>query len=80
MESMKGRTQSPRMKCKKSISVCYIMIVLLLSPTDYGYPVIISVNVVYVDRHGERQEIHGKVGDNVLYLAHRYGIQMEGQL
>lgn len=36
------------------------------------------VNVVYVDRDGSRHEIRGKVGDNVLYLAHRYGIEMEG--
>ena len=31
-----------------------------------------------VDRDGERHEIKGKVGDNVLYLAHRYNIEMEG--
>lgn len=36
------------------------------------------VNVVFVDRDGERHEIKGKVGDNALYLAHRYGIEMEG--
>ena len=37
-----------------------------------------SVNVVFVDRDGDRHEVRGKVGDNVLYLAHRYGIEMEG--
>ena len=31
-----------------------------------------------MDRDGERHEVRGKVGDNVLYLAHRYGIEMEG--
>ena len=36
------------------------------------------VNVVFIDRDGSRHEIRGKVGDNVLYLAHRYGIEMEG--
>ena len=36
------------------------------------------VNVVFVDRDGERHEVKGKVGDNVLYLAHRHGIEMEG--
>ena len=36
------------------------------------------VNVVYIDRDGSRHEIKGKVGDNALYLAHRYGIEMEG--
>jgi len=29
------------------------------------------VRVVYVDRDGKRTEVRGKVGDNVLYLAHR---------
>ena len=41
---------------------------------------VVSVNVVYIDRHGERREIRGKVGDNALYLAYRYGIEMEGEL
>lgn len=36
------------------------------------------VNVLYVDRDGDCHNIRGKVGDNVLYLAHRYGIEMEG--
>ena len=35
--------------------------------------------MVYVDKDGSRHEIRGKVGDNVLYLAHRYGIEMEGE-
>lgn len=36
------------------------------------------VNVVYVDRNNVKHKIRGKVGDNVLYLAHRYGIELEG--
>ncbi|XP_045507757.1 adrenodoxin-like protein 1, mitochondrial [Colias croceus] len=36
------------------------------------------VNVVYVDKDGKKTKVRGKVGDNVLYLAHRYGIEMEG--
>ena len=32
-----------------------------------------------MDRDGERHEISGKIGDNILYLAHRYGIEMEGR-
>ncbi|XP_015511097.1 adrenodoxin-like protein 1, mitochondrial [Neodiprion pinetum] len=36
------------------------------------------VNVVYITKHGERIPVRGKVGDNVLYLAHRHGIEMEG--
>lgn len=37
-----------------------------------------SVRVTYIDKDGKRTEVKGKVGDNVLYLAHRYGIEMEG--
>ncbi|TDG44283.1 hypothetical protein AWZ03_009311 [Drosophila navojoa] len=36
------------------------------------------VNITYVDKDGKRTKVQGKVGDNVLYLAHRYGIEMEG--
>ncbi|KAJ8306493.1 hypothetical protein KUTeg_017038, partial [Tegillarca granosa] len=36
------------------------------------------VNIVYITRDGERVPVRGKVGDNVLYLAHRYGIELEG--
>ena len=36
------------------------------------------VHVVFIDRSGKRTPIRGKVGDNVLYLAHRYGIELEG--
>ena len=37
------------------------------------------VNVTFIDRDDERHEVKGKVGDNVLYLAHRHGIEMEGE-
>ena len=37
-----------------------------------------SVNITFIDRDGDRHDIKGKVGDNVLYLAHRHGIEMEG--
>ncbi|XP_051241439.1 ferredoxin-2, mitochondrial [Dicentrarchus labrax] len=36
------------------------------------------VNVVYIDRSGQRIPIKAKVGDNVLYLAHKHGIDLEG--
>ncbi|CAB3254658.1 unnamed protein product [Arctia plantaginis] len=36
------------------------------------------VNVVYIDKDGNKIKVRGKVGDNVLYLAHRYEIPMEG--
>ena len=38
------------------------------------------VNVVYVDRQGQDLPIRGKVGDNVMYLAHRHKIEIEGML
>ncbi|XP_014228032.1 adrenodoxin-like protein, mitochondrial [Trichogramma pretiosum] len=36
------------------------------------------VNITYIDKHGKKTPVRGKVGDNVLYLAHRYNIEMEG--
>lgn len=36
------------------------------------------VNITYIDKNGNKIPVRGKVGDNVLYLAHRYGIEMEG--
>lgn len=39
-----------------------------------------SVNVVYIDKDGKKTNVRGKVGDNVLYLAHRYGVEMEGKI
>ncbi|XP_041790003.1 ferredoxin-2, mitochondrial [Chelmon rostratus] len=36
------------------------------------------VNVVYIDRSGQRIPVKAKVGDNVLYLAHKHGIDLEG--
>ena len=36
------------------------------------------MNIVYINKNGERLDVRGKVGDNVMYLAHRYGIELEG--
>lgn len=36
------------------------------------------VNVTYITKDAKRIPIKGKIGDNVLYLAHRYEIEMEG--
>ncbi|KAF5905032.1 ferredoxin-2, mitochondrial, partial [Clarias magur] len=36
------------------------------------------VNVVFIDRAGRRIPVKAKVGDNVLYLARRHGIDLEG--
>ncbi|KAF3829451.1 hypothetical protein GH733_003715 [Mirounga leonina] len=37
-----------------------------------------TVNVVFVDRSGQRIPVSGRVGDNVLYLAQRHGVDLEG--
>lgn len=37
-----------------------------------------SINVIYINKDGEKRTVKGKVGDNVLYLAHRNEIEMEG--
>lgn len=36
------------------------------------------MNIVFVTREGKKVPVRGKVGDNVLYLAHRYDIELEG--
>ncbi|KAM9103544.1 ferredoxin-2, mitochondrial isoform 1-T1 [Megaptera novaeangliae] len=36
------------------------------------------VNVVFVERSGQRIPVSGRVGDNVLYLAQRHGVDLEG--
>lgn len=38
-----------------------------------------SVNVVYIDRSGQRIPVQARVGDNALYLAHKHGIELEGE-
>jgi len=38
------------------------------------------VNVVFVDRSGQRIPVSGRVGDNVLYLAQRHGVDLEDTL
>lgn len=36
------------------------------------------VNITYITKDGNKIPIKGKIGDNVLYLAHRHNIDMEG--
>lgn len=36
------------------------------------------VNIVYITKDGERVPIRGKIGDNAMYLAQRYGLEVEG--
>lgn len=37
-----------------------------------------AVNIVYIDRSGTRIPVRARVGDNVLYLAHKHDIELEG--
>ena len=37
------------------------------------------VNITYIDRNGVKKPVRGKVGDNLMYLAHRYDIELEGK-
>ena len=36
------------------------------------------VNITYIDREGESHHIKAKVGDNVMYLAQKHDIEIEG--
>ncbi|XP_069857942.1 ferredoxin-2, mitochondrial [Dipodomys merriami] len=36
------------------------------------------VNVVFIDRAGQRIPVSGRVGDDVLHLAQRHGVDLEG--
>ncbi|EFN81565.1 Adrenodoxin-like protein, mitochondrial, partial [Harpegnathos saltator] len=36
------------------------------------------VYVTFIDKRGKKHTVQGKVGDNVLYLGHKYGIEIEG--
>lgn len=36
------------------------------------------VNVTFIDKKNNKILIKGKIGDNLLYLAHRYNVEMEG--
>lgn len=58
------------MKCKKYYLKSSIPSLIL--------HVISSVNITFIDKYGASHAVRGKVGDNVLYLAHRFGIEMEG--
>ncbi|XP_047685745.1 ferredoxin-2, mitochondrial isoform X4 [Prionailurus viverrinus] len=42
-------------------------------------PSVPRVNVVFVDRSGQRIPVSGRVGDNVLHLAQRHGVDLEGR-
>ncbi|KAM5308558.1 ferredoxin-2, mitochondrial isoform 2-T2 [Glossophaga mutica] len=49
-----------------------------LSSSAFASLCIPRVNVVFVDRSGQRIPVKGRVGDNVLHLAQRHGVDLEG--
>ena len=36
------------------------------------------MTITYIDRDGKENRVTGREGDNVLYLAHRHEIDLEG--
>ena len=38
------------------------------------------VNVIFINKDGNHVPIRGKIGDNLLYLGHRYAVGIEGTL
>ncbi|CAF3816268.1 unnamed protein product [Rotaria sp. Silwood1] len=36
------------------------------------------VNITFINKDGKRIPIRGKIGDNLLYLGHRYTVDIEG--
>ncbi|CAF3385798.1 unnamed protein product [Rotaria socialis] len=36
------------------------------------------VNISFINKDGKHVPLRGKVGDNLLYLGHRYGVEIEG--
>lgn len=88
-----GRIQSQKTKCKvhcnKSYSITTLCKCLINYQTMSKFSFILrlfcyfflisSVNITFIDKEGKQRPVRGKVGDNVLYLAHRYGIELEGK-
>lgn len=72
--NMNIRIQNLQRKCKRHKypnfkSFCSFITIL------YHF----RVNVIYIDKNGKEIPIKGKIGDNLMYLAHRHGIEMEGK-
>ena len=78
MESMSGRIPSLQMKCELNSTIVYGSYKVIHTDCDMFRTH--RVNVTFMDKDGERHKVKGKVGDNILYLAHRYGIELEGEV
>lgn len=62
------------------LQIChfYLLDLIIFQELLLYSDVFCRVNITYIDKNGNKIPVRGKVGDNVLYLAHRYGIEMEG--
>ncbi|KHJ86693.1 2Fe-2S iron-sulfur cluster binding domain protein [Oesophagostomum dentatum] len=78
--------QISRLRSSSLLSTNYTKRAISFSPQnyhgDYEYQDPKSedevVNVTYVLQDGTKKHVRAKVGDNVMYLAHRYGIELDG--
>lgn len=71
MVNLSGKKLNLKMKCM-------FHTLFLYKNSQLIYFLNLRVNITYTDKFGKATKVRGKVGDNVLYLAHRYGIEMEG--
>ena len=83
--SLVFRTSDRRIRVERSAiwrwSVSYGLYVYVSFKITFLYFIFLkfySVNITFIDKEGVRRPIRGKIGDNVLYLAHRHGIPLEG--
>lgn len=75
-----------KIHCNKcySITLCKCLINIHQTKSKFAFILMLimfffsSVNITFIDKEGKLRPVRGKVGDNVLYLAHRYGIELEG--
>uniref|UniRef100_A0A670JYY3 Ferredoxin-2, mitochondrial n=1 Tax=Podarcis muralis TaxID=64176 RepID=A0A670JYY3_PODMU len=54
-----------------AVTTCYLYHAL-------ARPDVHLVNVVFIDRSGQRIPVQGRIGDDVLRLAQKHGIELEG--
>ena len=69
---LNGKSQNPKKKCNILNNFIYYLINLIELEKKN------RVNVTYVLKDGTSVKVSGKVGDNVMYLAHRHNIPLEG--
>ncbi|KAF7240232.1 Ferredoxin-2, mitochondrial [Varanus komodoensis] len=75
----KQKMKTVWLKCEYQRIVWYL-IIMRGSRTEgiVCFFICLRVNVVFIDRSGQRLPVQGRVGDDVLHLAQRHGIDLEG--